>query len=396
MRRAVRRAAAALLLPALAAAGCAASSAREALRRDLAAVRAGRSEPAPSPFGVDRPGIVHCHTRLSHDSPGPLEEVVAAARRTGTAWIALTDHSNPRITSEQPRCLVDGVLLVPGQEISAWSSSVHSVGASRNVEKAAPRGKKWFSEYAEEIRSLGGVPVYGHMNHFGYVPRMVVDGIACYDLSEDYRDVAIRRFLPVLGCLSSGDPEASGEAYLLFVQTRQDYHRRVWDDYLAEGPCAGLAETNAHGKFRWFGRVWDPYAGLFGLVRNHALVPALDEASLLEALRRGRVAIGFDAAADAAGARFEAFRGQRPAAAMGDAVALDPALSLAVHLPLPAGVRILRDGRPWREGTGRVLQFPVDGPGVYRAEADLAAGGAGRPWVWFNPVRVTAPAGGAR
>ena len=128
-----------------------------------------------------------------------------------------------------------------------------------------------------------------------------------------------------------------------------------------------------------------------GLVRNHALVEGLDEASVLGALRRGRVAVGFDAAADLSGARFEAWRGDRPAAAMGDAVALGGGLSLVVHLPLPAEVRVLRDGKPWRSGRGRVLAFPADGPGVYRAEADLALAGAARPWGIFNPIRVTAP-----
>ena len=53
---------------------------------------------------------------------------------------------------------------------------------------------------------------------------------------------------------------------------------------------------------------------------------------------------------------------------------------------------MLRDGKPWRSGSGRVLAFPVEGPGVYRAEADLAVGGAVRPWGIFNPIRVTPPA----
>lgn len=389
MTRRGLRAAAAVLLLAPAAAGCAGPWARAALRRDLAAVRAGRSEPANSPFGLDEPGIVHCHTHLSHDSPSPLEEIVDAARKTGVRWVCLTDHTNPAITAGQPRGLVGGVLIVPGEEISVGGGSVLALGASRSIVKR----DQWFGAYAEEVRALGGVPVYGHVTGLARPTRMFVDGIAVYDLSADYRAMSTFRAIDTLDCLASADPERSAEAFVAFVLERPVEALALWDGWLAEGPCAGLAESDAHGKFRYFGTFWDPYVSLFGLARNHALVPALDEASLLEALRRGRVAVGFDAAADIAGARFEAWRGEAPAAAMGDAVPFDPALSLVIHLPIPGSVRVLRDGKPWRSGRGRVLAFPVEGPGVYRAEADLEIGGTDRPWVLFNPVRVTEAAG---
>ena len=195
----------------------------------------------------------------------------------------------------------------------------------------------------------------------------------------------------VLAATSADDPAASADAFLLWVQSPAAEHRAIWDRLLAAGPVPGVAETNAHGKFRWFGRTWDPYGSLLGLVRNHAIVERLDEASLLDALRAGRLHVGFDAAADTTGARFEALRGGRPAAAAGGAVAVGAALALAVHLPAPARVRVLRDGRPWRTGFGRVHAFPVDGPGVYRAEAEVRLGGRWRPWAWFNAIRVEAP-----
>jgi hypothetical protein len=384
-----RGAAAALLAAAIAAApGCTAAGARAALRAEIDAVAAARSRPAPSPFGLDAPGVVHCHTRVSHDSPAPLDEAIEAARRTGVRWICMTDHTTPLVGTEQPRGPIDGVLVVPGEEVSAWGGSVLALGARRTVAK---RGQR-FEEFGEEIRAQGAVPLLGHVTHFRGRPRAALDGMAVYDLSDDYRKMALRDAWAVLRCTASGDPAASAEAYLLLVQRRPRAHLDLWDGFLAAGPCAGVAETNAHAKFRYLGTTWDPFVGLFPLVRNHALVERLDEASVLDAVRRGRVAIGFDAAADATGARFEAWRGGAPAAAMGDAVPWDPALSLLVHLPVPAEVRVLRDGLPWREGRGRVLSFPPGGPGVYRAEADLRLGGARRPWVIFNPVRVTAAA----
>jgi hypothetical protein len=313
-----------------------------------------------------------------------VEELVEAARATGVRWVCLTDHTNPAIATQQVRGEVGGVLLVPGEEITAWSGSVLALGTRRSV----PKHHQPFAEFAREVRGMGGVPLFGHVTHFRKAPVQAMDGMAVYDLSDDYRGTPVLRMPSALRGIASGDPERSAEVYLLFVQSPQEERRAMWDAYLAGGPCSGVAETNAHAKFRFLGRTFDPYVGLLGLVRNHALLPAVDEASVLEAVRRGRLHMGFDAAADSSGARFEALRGERAAAAMGDAIPFEPRLSLAVHLPLPARVRVLRDGRPWREGEGRALQFPAEGPGVYRAEADLRVTGEWRTWILFNPIRL--------
>ncbi|MCK6480508.1 MAG: PHP domain-containing protein [Planctomycetes bacterium] len=381
-------AAAALLGAALSAAACTAPLARSSLRADLERLRAGSSAPAPSTFGEDVTGVFHVHTRLSHDSPAPMEELVEAARRTGVRWICITDHRMPETERALPRGVVGGVLFVPGEECTVWGASVHGIGTSRHVPKTLRR----FPAVEEAIRSSGGVPIFGHVTHFDRPPALRADGIGIYDLADDFRGANLLGAFAVLGGLSSGDPEESALSYLLFVQSEQREELDIWDRYLALGPCSGVAETDAHAKFRWFGRTWDPAVGLFALVRNHALLETVDEASVMEAVSRGRLHVGFDAAADTTGARFEAFLGDRPAACGGDAIPLDPALSLAVHLPLPAKVRVLRDGRTWRTGEGRFLSFPVGEAGVYRCEVDLVAEGVARRWVLFNPVRVLPPA----
>jgi len=381
---------AALAVLAAGAAACAAPIARAHLRSGLEAVRAERSLPAPSTFGIDAPGVVHCHTRLSHDSPGPLGELVDAARDLGVRWICLTEHSTPAIATDLPRGEVGGVLLVPGEEVSRGGASVLALGVRAPVtEKGRPP-----SAVAAAARAQGGVALLGHVTHFHRLPDDPADGMAVYDLSDDFRATPWARMPATLWSLASGDPEISAEAYLLFVQRRPGERLAIWDRYLAHGPCAGVAECNAHAKFRYLGKTFDPYRSLLGLVRNHALVASVGEVEVLDAVRRGRLLLGFDAAADASGARFEAMDADRPAAAMGETVPFRPSLSLCVHLPLPARVRVLRDGRPWAEGEGRYLAFPAAGPGVYRAEASLVVGGDEVPWVIANPVRLL-PAAGA-
>jgi len=378
----------ALLAVAALAAGCASPFAAGRMRAAREAVAAERSLPAPSSFGTDAPGVLHYHTRLSHDSPGPLEEVVAAARATGLRWVALTEHSTPAVGTDLPRGEVDGVLLIPGEEISRAGGSILGLGTSGHVEA---RGRP-VRALVEEVRARGGVAYLGHLASFDEEPARAPDGIAVYDLSGDVRAAGIFR-LPVLArAFGSGEPGRAEDAFLLYVLRRPEATLAAWDRYLAAGPCAGAAETNSHAKFRFLGKTLDPYAALFPLVRNHALVEGPGEEETLAAIRRGRLLLGFDAAADATGARFEAFDGLRPAAAMGDALPWRRSLSLAVHLPVPARVRVLRDGRPFAGGRGRALFFPVPGPGVYRAEADLDLAGRTLPWVIANPIRVL-PAG---
>jgi hypothetical protein len=371
-------------------AGCAAPFARARLRGELRDLDAARSLPAPSPFGDDAPGAVHAHTRLSHDSPGPLEELVAGAKAAGLRWVCLTEHTNPDAGRAQVRGRVDGVLLVPGQEISRWGGAVLALGASRTVEpERRDGGEKGYRELDAEIRALGGVPMWGHVTHFDRPPSWA-PGAAIVDVSDEFRRMALLRLPAVSRILSSGDAGEAAAAYVLFVQRRPVEHLALWDRWLADAPCPGVVETNAHAKFRYLGRTFDPYDAVFRLARNHLLVRGPDEADVLDALAAGRNVVGFDALADATGARFEAWRGGVATAAPGGEADLLPGTTLALHLPLPARVRILRDGRAWFAGEGRVLYVPVTEPGVYRAEADLEAGGAARPWILANAIRFRA------
>jgi hypothetical protein len=371
-------------LLAVLAAGCTRPWSRADLRSDLDVVRADRSAPAASPFGSDEPGILHVHTRLSHDSPAPFEELVVAAPEAGLRWVAFAEHADAENEPAQIRGIIDGVLYIPGEELSRWGGAVLALGTERSLHGISKRMRPT----VQAVRDAGGVPLYGHWTKYDINPGHITDGMAVYDLTEDVRDLSIFDAFPIFLNLSSGDHERAEEAYLLWLLRRPDAHLAAWDRYLAEGPFAGVAETNAHAKFRYLGRTFDPYVGVIGLVRNHALLRGVDEASVLDALGRGRLHVGFDAAADSTGFRFEAWQEERPVAAMGDSVTWHAALRLVVHLPLCSEVRLLKDGKVVRSATGRVHLFAPDGPGVYRVEANLDVDGRDLPWVLSNPIRV--------
>jgi hypothetical protein len=71
---------------------------------------------------------------------------------------------------------------------------------------------------------------------------------------------------------------------------------------------------------------------------------------------------------------------------MGDERPWSPGLRLLVRSPLPATLRLLRDGRVETVTEGNTLEHPVSRPGVYRVELWLTLDGERRPWVYSNPI----------
>jgi hypothetical protein len=328
---------------------------------------------------------VHVHTRLSHDSPGPLEELLEGARAADLRWICLTEHSTDAQATDLPRGDVGGVLLIPGEEMSKNGGAVLALGTEGPVRRPGTA----IGETLDDVRAAGGLAFLGHVADMTRPPRRAPDGVAVYDVTTDLRAVPLLRAPGLAALLLRRDADRIAEGFHLFLQRRPDAGLALWDDYLADAPCTAVAETNTHARFRFFGATIDPYGPFFALVRNHALVRGEGEAAVLDALREGRVHIGFDVLADSTGFRFEAHEGDAAVAAAGSTLPWSPALSLVVHLPAPARVRLLRDGVVLASGEGRVHAWPPPGPGVYRVEADLPVAGEDRPWVISNAIRVT-------
>src|SRR5207302_9531515 len=64
----------------------------EAVHKAIQALRSERREvPRSGPHKEYRANL-HVHSLLSHDSRGTTEELVAAARKTGTPVLKITDH----------------------------------------------------------------------------------------------------------------------------------------------------------------------------------------------------------------------------------------------------------------------------------------------------------------
>jgi hypothetical protein len=134
---------------------------------------------------------------------------------------------------------------------------------------------------------------------------------------------------------------------------------------------------------------FDPYWVAMRFVSTHVLASALEEATVRDAVRAGRVYVSHDWIADPSGFRYYvAGDGGEPRELMGDEVEFRSGAKLVAELPLAATlVRVLRDGVEVATATrASRIEHTAAQPGVYRVEAFVEIGGETRPWIFSNPI----------
>ena len=105
-----------------------------------------------------------------------------------------------------------------------------------------------------------------------------------------------------------------------------------------------------------------------------------------EAIRYGSCFIGYDLIADSTGFLF---RGEMAGVElnMGDERIFAGRAILKVKTPIPARIRILRNGKPIFDEMRSEVEIGVTSPGVYRSEAYLGR----KPWIFSNPIYLRSP-----
>ena len=237
---------------------------------------------------LDLRGVVHVHTRGSHDSPGTVEEVVEAARSAGLEWVALTEHFEPGELPSWGR--IRGVTILPGYELRAAGASLFAIGVSeRPPELPDPVA------LVRRIHELHGVAVVGHFEQSqladpGAFERAAPDGVEIVNLHALARErtwsLAWKGvFLPTPVALRS----------LLRVP---EANIARWERL--PGSPTLVAGVDAHAKFRVLGALGgtlDRYRDIFRSLTTHVLARDADAASILEALRAGRTYVAVESLA---------------------------------------------------------------------------------------------------
>ena len=338
-------------------------------------------------------GIVHVHTTLS-DGGGSPQEVVAAARAAGLAFVAITDHNN--LDAKPLEGYRDGVLVLVGCELSTTAGHILALGIPDPVFRFSGDAL----DGLDDVRHLDGFSFAAHplnprqdLRWTGWeVPGSW--GLELVNLDTEWRDAHLR--LAATAALY-----ALNRRYALLQSLNSgDQMLARWDRMSLRRDVVGIAGADAHSRLpitTTHAVRFPSYEALFSLVRMHVLLrkplsgePIRDSQAILEGLKRGRTYIGVDGLAPADRFSFT-IEGPSCSGTMGDTLAPTPGLVARAHGCVPRGARIilLRDGRRIAEAVEKLVQ-PVPGPGVYRVEVRVP--GWPMPWIITNPIGVFDPA----
>ncbi|MGH7273877.1 MAG: hypothetical protein ACREIQ_05465, partial [Nitrospiria bacterium] len=212
-----------------------------------------------------------------------------------------------------------------------------------------------------------------------------ITGMEIYDVLDDVMDKKWK-FPKYFFDILYSYRQYSAETFLS-IQDRPTWHLQKWDQLTQAQRIVGFAGNDAHQNVRVMGRLLDPYPLSFRFVTTHILAPQLDEASVLSALKGGHAYIAFDMLSDATGFLFDISNAGNQAM-MGDELSFAPGQVLKTRLPTPGLIVLIKDGQQFRQCYCLQYSIPLEGPGVYRAEAFLHIQDRWRPWIFSNPIYV--------
>ncbi len=327
--------------------------------------------------------VFHCHSHLSHDSDGSIEEIAAAARSLKIHVVFLTDHYSPGNIAKSPRGLIDGVLFIPGVEFH-WGDphgSLLAIGVREDFEPNQPRDR-----IVLEMQRQGALLVAGHVeemdqNH-DFSPY---DGFELYNFHAQFKSAS--KFALALRFLFY-PPDPFFQAMIEEPREHVDRWARL---ALSGRKLAPLVGHDAHANVRVFGPLGGTigtYPELFRLFSTRILATELTEEAILAGLRGGRSYVVFDAVWPNS-FRFEYWRREADAdivASIGDTARYAEGSRMQVAMADDGEIQVFRDGTEIHRQKAREFEFEPPGPGAYRVEV----WNRGKLWVVSAPIYLTA------
>lgn len=180
---------------------------------------------------------LHCHSRFSADGVSDPEEMVVEAKRKGLHGFAITDHNTCACVDyfmqhghmREDGMAVDGLLIIPGQEITTAAGHLLALGVRLpDLKGIGP------AEAVQLIHQAGGLAVPPHpydlfragiREHI--LETLPVDALEVFNAATTLRrynrfafEYAQRRGLPMTAGSDAHHVEALGVAYsILEVET---------------------------------------------------------------------------------------------------------------------------------------------------------------------------------
>ncbi|MCZ6677900.1 MAG: CehA/McbA family metallohydrolase [Candidatus Poribacteria bacterium] len=341
-------------------------------------------------------GTMHLHSRYS-DGSAKVPEIVGKAADAGLDFVMLTDHDSLDALYNGYEGWHDGVLLLVGQEISPRTHHYLAFDLNREI-----RGKYRtdYQRIVDEVRDSGGFGFIAHPYGGKKPPLFRTKGHAWTDWSiTGYTGIEIWSYM--IDWVENVNILTFMYHYFYpekAIRGPRLEALRKWDEVAQQRHVVGIGSTDAHARplpiFRFI--KFFPYEYLFRTIRTHVLLDtplspqSLPESKQLiyDALKAGHCFIAYDFLADSMGFTFAAEmkgRGEYDAPThllMGDEAIFEGRADLLVSVPQPAEIRLIRNGHPIHQASGKTLRLPIDRAGVYRVELYYSD----QPWIFSNPI----------
>ena len=380
--------------------------------------------------------ILHAHAEDSSHTGGTLPEMLADAKKARVHAILLSDHYRPPrdFIDGRWRGLKEGVLFIPGSEVNGFL-----VYPMKSIMK---RMELKGMDFINTVTVDDGMIFLSHIEER---KDHSMEGLTGQEIFNRHWDAKRDKFSLLALAAKLTDPKQLAElqkAVKLYPDEvyafQCDYPKLYldkWDKETKRRRLTGIAANDCHHnqvllikmvdantvllgtnvdaddkmqkitaslrpgirqmtKGHKAGDIIarldvDPYYRSFRNSSTHILAAKLDEHAIRTALKAGHAYVAFEWMGEATGFRFDASVNGKQAAIMGDDVKVADGLKLSARLPLPALVRLLRNGKVVAKSEDSFnFDFAVKEPGVYRLEAFLKLDGEWRPWIFANPIYV--------
>ncbi|MHA1201166.1 MAG: PHP-associated domain-containing protein [Candidatus Heimdallarchaeaceae archaeon] len=122
---------------------------------------------------TDKRYDLHVHSWFSNDCKSDPKDILKIAKKNGLSGIAITDHNSAKFHNKNFK--IDGLLIIPGVEISTKKGHVIGLGIKETIEKRLSP-----EETVEKIIDMGGVATIPHP--FDFMRKGI--GKTIYNLKE--------------------------------------------------------------------------------------------------------------------------------------------------------------------------------------------------------------------
>jgi hypothetical protein len=349
---------------------------------------------------IDYTGVIHLHSSYSFDGRALVADILSAANRNGVDFLLLTDHGTLQARRDGWEGWHGSTLLIVGEEIAPRFNHLLAFQLPESITTAEDQPDMPPQVYFDRIRARGGFGFLAHPDHEGTMLFHVkhypwIDwsvtgyaGFGIWDFMTDWQN-SLTGYLRAV--LSYAFPA-------FFLRGPSPKTLKRWDCLTQERRIVGIGELDNHDSLVRIGGAnfaVFPFARVFSTIRTHILTAGslsgnsqADITTILGALRNGRAYVALDHYRNAAGFSLLLTEEGR-SATMGDEFILHRSAEIMATVPYKARIRLIRNGTPIFQTTGKELTLTIREPGIYRIEATLNVLGRHRPWIFSNPIYVT-------